>query len=149
MQNRVFRSLLFTIFVLLGVLGMTLGQPGRVYADPVTSVGVVDYVYLINHDPETPAVNDALRAAQDQAKKDFTDKSASLDDKAKQDLARQMDQQLAQKRQELLKPIVEKINAAIKEVADTQGLSIVIGKNEVVYGGVDITQDVLKIITGQ
>ena len=42
-----------------------------------------------------------------------------------------------------------KINEAIKEVADTKGLSVIVGKNVVIYGGVDITDDVLKKISGQ
>lgn len=62
---------------------------------------------------------------------------------------RQLGQRVEQKRQELLKPIMDKINAAIKEVADAKGLSVVIGKNVVIYGGVDITQDVLAKITGK
>jgi hypothetical protein len=32
-------------------------------------------------------------------------------------------------------------------VADSKGLSIVILKQYTIYGGVDITQDVLKVIT--
>ena len=58
-------------------------------------------------------------------------------------------QQLQQKRLELLKPISDKVVAAANEVAQEKGLSIVIGKNDVVCGGVDITADVLKKITGK
>jgi outer membrane protein len=39
--------------------------------------------------------------------------------------------------------------AAANEVAKEKGLSIVIGKREVVCGGVDITEDVLKKIGGK
>jgi len=65
-----------------------------------------------------------------------------------QDIVRQLDQHVEQKRQELLRPISVKVVAAANEVAGEKGLSIVIGKNEVVCGGVDITADVLKKITG-
>ena len=60
-----------------------------------------------------------------------------------------MDQQLAQKKADLLKPIMDKINAAIKSVADSQGISIVIAKQGVIYGGVDITQEVMDAIKSQ
>jgi outer membrane protein len=72
-----------------------------------------------------------------------------MSDQDKQALFQQMRQQLEQKRIDLVKPIADKINAAIKHVADQKSLSIVIGKNIVVYGGEDITADVLKIITGK
>ena len=35
---------------------------------------------------------------------------------------------------------------AVKSVADAKGLTVVIDKNAVVYGGTDITQDVVKKI---
>jgi hypothetical protein len=41
------------------------------------------------------------------------------------------------------------INAAVKMVADAKGLTIVVDKNTAVYGGQDITDDVLKKITGK
>lgn len=71
-----------------------------------------------------------------------------MSDQDKQKLDQQLGQQLRQKRMELLKPISNKVVAAANEVAQEKGLSIVIGKNEVICGGVDITEDVLKKITG-
>ena len=41
-------------------------------------------------------------------------------------------------------PVLKKIEAAIKKVADKKGLSVVVEKSTVVYGGVDITDDVAK-----
>jgi outer membrane protein len=134
---------LLAMFLLLGFMGTACAAPA---ASPV---GIADYIYLINQHPDTPKANEILRGEQEQARKEFAEKSAGLSDKEKQDLDRQLGQRVEQKRQELLKPIAEKINAAIKEVADAKGLSVVIGKNAVIYGGADITQDVLAKITGK
>ena len=41
-------------------------------------------------------------------------------------------------------PVLKKIEAAIKKVADKKGLAVVVDKNTVVYGGVDITDEVAK-----
>ncbi|WP_169717702.1 hypothetical protein SPSIL_045630 [Sporomusa silvacetica DSM 10669] len=116
---------------------------------PASSVGVVDFLYLLNNHPDTPKANEELKAVQEQAKKDFETKSAGLGDKEKRDLDLQLGQQLEQKRQELLKPISEKIATAIKEVRADKGLSVVLGKNIVIDGGVDITADVLKKLTSK
>jgi outer membrane protein len=139
------------VLLVLMAIGVLLGAMGSVQAAPAdaASVGYVDYLYLINHHPDTPGANEALKAERDQDKQQYDEKSAALSDQEKQALAKQLNQQVEQKRQELLKPIVEKINAAIKEVANAKGLSIVIGKNNVIYGGVDITADVLQKIGGK
>ncbi len=144
-QKKMHLATLFTAFL----VGMAFGTIPAQAAPNASPVGVVDYLYLLNQQPETAQANDALRSEQEAAKKEFADKSAGLSDADKQNLDRQLGQRVEQKRQELLKPIIEKINNAIQEVADTKGLSIVIGKQQVVYGGVDITGDVLKRITGK
>ena len=67
-----------------------------------------------------------------------------MSDQEKQDYYRQCQQRLQQKQAELLDPIVKSVDDAIKQVADAKGLGVVIEKAAVVYGGQDITQDVIK-----
>ena len=38
-------------------------------------------------------------------------------------------------------PVLKKIETTIKKVADKKGLSVVVDKNTVVYGGLDIFAD--------
>ena len=51
---------------------------------------------------------------------------------------------LQQKEQDLLAAIQKKLDDAVKQVAEAKGLSVVLDKNAVVYGGQDITDDVMK-----
>lgn len=134
---------LLTLCILLSAWGTAQAAPA---AGPV---GYVDFLYLVNQHPDTAAANAALKAEQEAAKQEFDSKAAGISDTDKQNLARQLDQRVEQKRQELLQPIAAKVTAAANDVAKEKGLSIVIGKNEVVCGGVDITADVLKKITGK
>ncbi len=134
-------------FTLATVLSLVVIQPEKAYA--AETVGVVDYLYLINNHPDTPKANETLQAEQEQAKKEYDAKAATVSDKEKQDLALQLAQRTEQKRQELIKPIAEKINTAIQAVAGTKGLTVILSKASVVYGGVDITNEVLKKITGK
>lgn len=138
--SKILSTVLIACFT-LGITGAVLAQPGQAYAAEST-VGVVDYGTLLDKHPDTKAANEALKAAGDQAKKEFQDKAASLNDKDKQDLSVQLNQRLDQKRRELVQPILTKINAAIKEVADAKGLTVVVGKALVIYGGQDITSEV-------
>ena len=47
---------------------------------------------------------------------------------------------------ELMDPVLKKIETTIKKVADKKGLSVVVDKNTVVYGGLDITDEVSKAL---
>ena len=138
-------SILFTAMLL--ILSV-FAAPAQAASAPAAA-GVVNFNYLIDHHPDTAAANQALQVEKDNLQKEFTAKSATLSDNEKHDLDRQLGQQLEQKRQELLKPIVNKVMTAIQDVANAKGLSIVVEQRDVVWGGVDITQDVLAKIGGK
>lgn len=136
-------------FLMVIVLG--LGLTGVAAAAPAENfpVGVVDFMYLVNNHPNTSAANAALKTEQEQIRKEFETKSAGMNDKDKQALDRQFGQRLEQKRQELLKPIVDSINETMKAVAAEKGLAMVVFKNSVALGGQDITADVLAKLGGK
>lgn len=56
----------------------------------------------------------------------------------------QTQERLQNKQKELMDPVLKKIEAAIKKVADKKGLSVVVEKSTVVFGGSDITDEVAK-----
>lgn len=143
-KRKYFTAILAALFITLAV-----GTPPSQAAPAVSPVGYVDFIYLVEHHPDTAKANEALKAEQEAAKKEFAEKSASLGDKEKQELDQQLGQRVEQKRLALLQPISDKVVAAANEVAKEKGLSIVIGKREVVCGGVDITEDVVKKIGGK
>lgn len=139
-KNRLFPALL-ALCLLLGGWSTAQAATGP--------VGYVDFIYLVNQHPDTAQANAALKAEQEAVKQEFEKKALDLSDQDKQVLDRQLVQRLEQKRLELVKPISVKVVAAANEVAREKGLSIVISKNEVICGGVDITADVLKKISGK
>ena len=69
---------------------------------------------------------------------------AAQDDATKQKIVEEMRQNLAKKDQEIAKSIQDKAMEAAKAVGDGKGLSVVMSKDTVLYGGVDITDQVLK-----
>lgn len=130
---------------LLAVLIFCLGSFGMAQAAPPSMLlGVVDYPYLIQNHPDTAKANEILRAEDEKASKEFKEKAASLNEKEKQELDRQLRTSLMQKKQELEKPIIDSIRAAMKSVADSKGMTAVLYKSSVAIGGTDITEEVLK-----
>jgi outer membrane protein len=70
-----------------------------------------------------------------------------MNDNEKRDYYTQTQQRLQQKNQELMEPITKSVEESVKKVAEQKGLSVVLDKGAVVYGGVDTTQDVLKQVS--
>lgn len=144
-KNRIANLVLAILF-----LGIVTGaaSPQKAHAAPAATaaVGVVDFGLLVTQHPDTPKANESIKAEAEAADKEFTAKTDNLGDKEKDDLRVQLLQRVEQKRQILLQGIAGKINAAVREVAAAKGLTIVVQKGMVVYGGLDITDEVLKKI---
>jgi outer membrane protein len=135
------------VAVCLLAFGSIMVLPAKAAAEPaVLPIGIIDYGQLIMRHPDTAKADETLRAEADKAQKEYNAQATKLSDAEKQNLQRQLSQQLVQKRQELLKPIADKVNAAIKEVITEKNLSMVVYKSTVFFGGQDITEDVLKKI---
>jgi outer membrane protein len=110
-------------------------------------VGVVDYSQIMSQHPKVQAASSEMQTAVQEAQKEFEEKSANMNDNEKRDYYTQTQQRLQQKNQELMEPITKNVEESVKKVAEQKGLSVVLDKGAVVYGGVDITQDVLKQVS--
>jgi outer membrane protein len=144
-------SLLIVLFFVLGIVGIALSQSGKSYASGSSSsnVGVVNYQMVMSQSPDVAKAQQDFQAEVEQAKKDFDEKTAGKSDKEKQEYYAQVQQRLGLKQQEIMEPIMKKVEGIIKEVADAKGLAVVLDKNNVVYGGQDITDDVTKKLNGK
>jgi outer membrane protein len=152
LKEKTLKLALLIATMIVGVIGVTVAQSGKDFAaaaPAAPSTGVVDYSYLISTNPATVKADKALKQEQEKAQKEYKEKSVSLDAKGKQELEQKLTQRVEQKRAELIKPILEKVNATIKGVADSKGISIVVNKNAVFYGGVDLTKEVSGKIKGK
>ena len=135
---------------LFGVAGLAVSQTTHVAsAAPASSVGVVNYQMVVQQHPDLAKVQTTMQAESEAAKKEFDAKATSLGDKEKQEYYMQLQQRLQLKNQELMVPLFSKVDAVIKEVADAKGLSVVVDKGAVIYGGQDITDDCVKKVTGK
>lgn len=140
------------VFFVLGVVGMAATQFGSsraAAAGSASNVGVVNHQMLVSQHPDMAKAQETMQAEVEQAKKDFDSKSATMNEKEKNDYYMQLQQRLSLKQQELIAPVFDKVDAAIKAVADAKGLSVVMDKSNVVYGGQDITDEVAKKISGK
>ena len=141
-------SILIALAFVGSVMAMALTQFGPNMVSAASSnVGVVDYSQVMNQHPKVQAASTEMQNAVQEAQKEFEEKSANMNDNEKRDYYTQTQQRLQQKNQELMEPITKSVEESVKKVAEQKGLSVVLEKGAVVYGGVDITQDVLKQVS--
>lgn len=144
-----FIALAVALVFLLGVAAVAVTQTTTGMAAAAggsSNIGVVNHQLLVSQHPDMAKAQEAMQAEVDQARKDFESKAATMNDKEKQDYYMQLQQRLSLKQQELVGPVFDKVNAAIKAVADAKGLVVVLDKSQVIYGGQDITDEVMKKI---
>ncbi|MBU2702128.1 outer membrane protein [Sporomusaceae bacterium BoRhaA] len=142
------KGFMLAVLFLLGVAGIISYNTSPTYAAEQSSsaIGVVDYQFLVSQHPDMVVAQQTINEALGQAKNDFDAKSAKMSDPDKQAFYQQLQQGIEQKKQELLGPINDKVMAAVKSIAEAKGLAIIVDKNSVIYGGQDITDDVMKMI---
>lgn len=146
-------SLTVAVLFMLGVVGLALSQSGKTSvasaASSSSNIGVVNYQLLMQQHPDMPKAQETMRAAVEEANKDYEAKVATMNDKEKQDYGVQLQQGLKVKEQQIFDDMMKKVDATIKTVAEAKGLSVIMDKANVVYGGQDITDEVGKKLTAK
>ena len=135
-------SIIIALLFVGSVVAIALTQSGNGIASAASggNVGVVDYRQIMSQHPDLKNIETQMQSSVEEVRKEFEEKSAGMNDQEKQDYYQQSQERLRQKQQELLDPVEQSIRDAIKKSADNKGLSVVIEKSAVVYGGTDITQ---------
>lgn len=144
-------SLFIAAVFVLGCFALSLTQSnfGKASAAPTSesSIGVVNYQILIRQSPEVAKMQAAMKTFIEETQKDFNEKSASMaNDAEKKRYFDQCQERIQAKEKELMEPVLQGVEAQIKKVADKKGLKVVVEKTAVVFGGVDITDEVAKAL---
>ncbi|MBR5914509.1 MAG: OmpH family outer membrane protein [Selenomonadaceae bacterium] len=138
-------SVLIALVFIGSVVALALTQSGGIAsAAPSSTVGVVDMNKVMMEHPDMKAAQDKLKAEFDTAQKDFSERESGMSDAEKESYYRQIQERLANLENEEMEKLLKKVEDVVKQVADAKGLSIVVAKAAVVYGGTDITQDVIS-----
>ena len=80
--------------------------------------------------------SDAAKAAFDK----------ETDEKKKAQIVQGLQLDMRQEESKLMSPVLKEVNDTISKVAKTKGVTIVLNKVLVYYGGIDLTQDVITAL---
>ena len=140
-------SIAIAVIFIGSVVALALTQTGNIASAASSSnVGTIDYQQVMAAHPDVQGLQGQMETAIADVKKEFDEKSAGMSEQEKAEYYQQCQLRLAQKQQELLDPIRTAVDLAIKKVADKRGMSVVLDKMAVIYGGQDITQEVIAAL---
>ncbi len=136
-----FRAKKITIS-LLSVLFLSLFITGAAFAQDV--MGCVDPQRIMFQHPKfeqiQKQVRDVTNKKQEEAKAAI---EKETDDKKKAQIFQNKRTEAANEERKLMEPLFKDINLAIRTVANTKKITVVVDKGAVFFGGTDITDDVI------
>ncbi|MDR7543810.1 MAG: OmpH family outer membrane protein [Armatimonadota bacterium] len=113
------------------------------------SVGYVDMQRALDSHPRRASSERALQEFFQAKQREFQERSKGMTAFQRQELDRRLQQQILDKRNELLGGLDKEIRAAVEDAAKQAGVSVVLERSVVLYGGNDLTEAVIKQIKGK
>ncbi|HHW15662.1 MAG TPA: OmpH family outer membrane protein [Firmicutes bacterium] len=130
---------LLVVAAAAGVAGWSLAR-----ADRVSTVGYVDTGRVANEFPDMKAMRQQLEKDTKAMQQEYDRKAASLSQEQKVKLFQEYQAKLDQKKEAMVSAALAKVMQVTGEVAKKQGLTVVLEKQTVLYGGTDITDSVIR-----
>jgi outer membrane protein len=126
-----------------------MNQPGPV-VPPVNSpapseIGYVDQQQL-DALPKAKSAQDAFMQYRQQLQTQLNQQLAGKTDAQKPAIIQSFNSQLSDEQKKVIQPLVDATTKAITNVAKSKGLLLVIDQTAKVYGGTDVTADVVKAL---
>ncbi|MDR7554029.1 MAG: OmpH family outer membrane protein [Armatimonadota bacterium] len=113
------------------------------------TVGYVDMQRALDNHPRKASSERALQEFFAAKQREFQERSKGMTAFQRQELDRQLQQQILEKRNELLGGLDRELRAAVEVVAKQAGVTVVLDRSVVLYGGTDLTDAVIKQIRGR
>jgi outer membrane protein len=132
--------------ILLAVAGLMTAIAPASTATDLTDIGYVDQSAFASL-PMFASVRQQLQTYQRQLSGQYTAAMRNARTAAdKQRVQNDFNQRYAQEQQILAGPAFERVQLAIASVASTKKLAVVVDKRIVIYGGQDVTPDVVRLL---
>jgi len=133
-------ALITGLFFLLSPVESVLGS------DMAGRIAYVDLWVIFNYHPEKVEAEEELNQLAQAMQAELEEKAKGLAKNEQQELLEQYQTRLTQRERELVQNIIDKIRKEIAELAGQKELKMVLDKNNVIYGGIDLTEEVINYI---
>ncbi|WIW71376.1 OmpH family outer membrane protein [Anaerosinus gibii] len=140
-MKKIFLAVMVSVVCLFG-----LANGGISKAEAAESLGYVNLQAVFAAYPNINKAEMTLQQEQQKSQQEYHSRAATLNDAEKMALEKELNQALAKKQLEVMEPIQTKINQAIAKAAQAKGIHQVVKAEEMLYGGTDLTKDVIEMI---
>ena len=135
------------IIALVCSLMMALGfSSTALAADQSALVGFVNVQYVLQN---YPGIKDVLQQISDEKvrlQNQYNEQSQSLSDTDKNAMSANLSQEYNKYENNTMAPVQQKIQKTIAKVAKEHGIQNVVNSNSMLYGGKDLTEEVVKAL---
>lgn len=132
--------------ILTLVMTLILAVGCTVSAFAAETLGYVNVERVFRSYPDIQTTMSVINLERQKAENEFNSKAPSLDDKGKRELSIKLAEQVDKKESSLLNPIRSEIRKTIGEVAKARGIENVVDAGAMVFGGVDLTDEVIAAV---
>lgn len=132
-----------SLLTLIMALVMALACATSAFAE---DLGYVNVERVFRSYPDIQTTMSVINLERQKAENEFNEKAPKLDDKGRRELGEKLSAQVDKKEASLLNPIREKIHKTIGQVAKSHGINNVVDASAVVFGGKDLTEEVIAAV---
>lgn len=133
-----------SLLTLIMALVMALACTASAFA--AEELGYVNVERVFRSYPDIQTTMSVINLERQKAENEFNEKAPNLDDKGRRELGEKLSAQVDKKEASLLNPIREKIRKTIGQVAKAHGIANVVDASAVVFGGKDLTEEVIAAV---
>ncbi len=109
----------------------------------------VDIQEVFDNHPDKEKAEKELNDMALSMQEELEEKAADLSEEEQKKILNEYQQQLSEKEQNLIQAILNDIDEAVKKTAEEKKVKMVLERKNVLYGGYDLTQDVISYIRNE
>jgi|SRR5690554_2309210 len=132
--------------LLVGVFSFVLMEKTEADEGAKGRIAYVDVWTVFNIHPDKSSAERELNQLAQEMQTELEENARDLPEEQQQDMLQDYQNRLTQREQELIQAIINKIKEVIMVVAEEKEVKVVLDKQNVIYGGYDMTPDVVDYI---
>src|SRR5690554_6949542 len=132
--------------LLVGVFSFVLMEKTEADEGAKGRIAYVDVWTVFNIHPDKSSAERELNQLAQEMQAELEEKAKDLPEEQQQEMLQDYQNRLTQREQELIQTIINRIKEVIIEVAEEKEVKVVLDKQNVIYGGYDMTPDVVDYI---
>ena len=137
-MKKIFLLLVSIMILSLGFMGTSFAAEGN------NQLGYVNVKYVLQNYPGMNTILQEINTEKARLQKEFSTQSKDMNATDKNKLGQQFNQTMAQYEQQKLGPVQKSVRDTIAKVAKAKGITNVVDSGVMLFGGKDLTKDILN-----